>query len=151
MRLILRFLLITLIFVSTNSNAQSKKNDFVGNWIASDHLSNQNPIIFSEDNYISMSINGEFIDGKNFIIKGGKNNGKKGEFKYSINTDKNPMEIDLIAIMDNDERGRILGTIKPIDENNFLMILSFDGVRDTNFDDTNKENIIKVKRVINDN
>lgn len=60
------------------------------------------------------------------------------------------MEIDLIAIMDNDEKGRILGTIKPINENNFLMILSFEGVRDTNFDDTNKEKIIKVKRVTND-
>ncbi len=150
MRLILKFLLIAFIFVSTNSNAQNTENDFVGSWIAFDHLNNQNPIIFSEDNYISISINGEFIDGKNFIVKGGKNNGKKGELKYSINTDKNPMEIDLIAIMDNDEKGRILGTIKPINENNFLMILSLDGVRDTNFDDENKDNIIQVKRVTND-
>lgn len=150
MRLVLKFLLIAIIFVGKVSNAQNTKNDFVGNWVASDYFNNQNPLILSEDNYISMSINGEFIDGKNFIIKGGKNNGKKGEFKYSINTDKTPIEIDLIAFMDDDEKGRILGVIKPINENNFLMILSFDGERNTNFDDTNKENIIKVKRVIND-
>lgn len=151
MSLILRFLLIALIFISTSSNAQITKNSFVGDWIITDHWNNESPLILSEDNYISMSINGDFIDGKNFIIKGGKNNGKKGEFKYSINTDKNPMEIDLIAIMDNDEKGRILGAIKLINENNFLMILSFDGTRDTNFDNANQENIIKVKRVTNDN
>lgn len=112
----------------------------------SDYWNNESPLILSEDNYISMSINGEFIDGKNFIVKGGKNNGKKGELKYSINPDKIPIEIDLIALMDNDEKGRILGVIKPINESNFLIILSFDGVRDQNFEEDNKENILTVTR-----
>lgn len=82
MKLILKLLLIVFLFVSKTSNAQNTKNDFVGNWTVSDYWNNESPLILSEDNYISMSINGEFIDGKNFIVKGGKNNSKRGELKY---------------------------------------------------------------------
>ncbi|OWR12828.1 hypothetical protein CDW55_12310 [Chryseobacterium sp. VAUSW3] len=93
-----------------------------------------------------MSINGEFIDGKNFIVRGGINNGQKAELKYSINYEKNPIEIDFIAIKDNEEKGRILGAIKQINENEFLMTMSFDGKRDLNFTDENAEKIMSIKR-----
>ncbi|UUV22115.1 hypothetical protein [Paenimyroides aestuarii] len=146
-----KLLLIAILFVSKTSNAQNEPNVFIGNWLAIDFWNNESPLILSEDNYISITINGDFIDGKNFIVKGGKNNGKKGELKYSIDADKNPIEIDLIALMDNDEKGRILGAIKLINENNFVMILSFDGTRNTNFDDTDEQNIIKVRRMVDDN
>src|SRR5690554_7972444 len=107
-----------------------------------DYWNNESPLNLYEDNYVSISNNGEFIDGKNFVVQ----DGKKGELKYSINTDKSPIEIDLIAILDDEEKGRILGIIQPINDNEFLMTLSFDGVRDTNFDESANENFIKVKR-----
>lgn len=146
MNVILKPLLILILLISQSSIAQNTEIDFAGNWIATDYWNNESPLILSEDNYVSMSINGEFIDGKNFIIRGGKNDGKKGELKYLINTDKSPIEIDLIAILDDEEKGRILGIIQPINDNEFLMALSFDGVRDTNFDESANENFIKVKR-----
>jgi hypothetical protein len=93
-----------------------------------------------------MSINEEFIDGKNFIIRGGKYNGQKGELKYIINYEKTPIEIDLIAVKENKEMGRILGVIKPINENEFLMILNFDGKRNSDFSENNYEQIMTVKR-----
>ena len=92
-----------------------------------------------------MSVNGEFIDGKNFIIHGGKNDGQKGEMKYLINYEKNPIELDLVAMKENKEMGRILGVIKPINENEFLMIWSFDGKRNSDFSENNNEQIMKVK------
>ena len=69
-----------------------------------DYSGNNSDFILTSDNYVSMSINGEFIDGKNFVVRVGKNNGQKGELKYSINYEKNPIEIDFIAIKDNEEK-----------------------------------------------
>ena len=128
--------------MSQLSTAQNQETDFTGKWTMTDYWNNESPLILSEDNYVSISINGEFIDGKNFVVQ----DGKKGELKYLINTDKSPVEIDLIAIMDNEEKGRILGIIQLINDDEFLMTLSFDGVRNSNLDETNKENIVKVKR-----
>ncbi|WP_228399661.1 hypothetical protein, partial [Chryseobacterium sp. VAUSW3] len=140
---------IALLFLfSVNCSAQdiSEKPNLIGNWIWTDYWQNSSDFILSYDNYVSMSINGEFIDGKNFIVRGGINNGQKAELKYSINYEKNPIEIDFIAIKDNEEKGRILGAIKQINENEFLMTMSFDGKRDLNFTDENAEKIMSIKR-----
>ena len=146
MNSVFKFLLGLLFFTNIAAYAQTEKQDLIGNWIATDHWNNESSLVLSEDNYVSMSINGEFIDGKNFSITGGTNNGKKGELKYSINTNVTPIEIDIIALLDNEEKGRILGAIKVIDKSEFLMTLSFNGVRDTNFEDSDNENIISVKK-----
>src|SRR5690554_4145309 len=142
MNVILKCLLVVTLLMSQLSTAQNQETDFTGKWTMTDYWNNESPLILSEDNYVSISINGEFIDGKNFVVQ----DGRKGELKYLINTDKSPIEIDLICIMDNEEKGRILGIIQLINDGEFLMTLSFDGVRNSNFDDTNKENIVKVKR-----
>ena len=142
MNVILKCLLVVTLLMSQLSTAQNQETDFTGKWTMTDYWNNESPLILSEDNYVSISINGEFIDGKNFVVQ----DGKKGELKYLINTDKSPIEIDLIAIMDNEEKGRILGIIQLINDDEFLMTLSFDGVRNSNLDETNKENIVKVKR-----
>ena len=107
---------------------------------------NKSDFILSEDNYVSMSVNGEFIDGKNYIIKGGKNACQKRELKYTIDYDKNPVEIDIIAIMDDTEKGRILGTIKLGNQDEFLMIFSFTGKRDFNFSEKNAKQIANLKK-----
>ena len=146
MKFYLKTLLLLTIVFSSASYSQSKKLNLVGNWNMTDYWGNKSDFILSEDNYASMSINGEFIDGKNFIIRGGKNNGQKGEMKYSINYEKTPIELDLIALKDNKEMGRILGVIKPITENEFLMIWSFDGKRNSDFSENNNEQIMVVKR-----
>lgn len=131
-----------------NFSAQTKvaKFNIVGDWNWTDYWENKSDFILSSDNYVSMSINGEFIDGKKFVVRGGKNNGQIGELKYSINYEKTPIEMDLIAIKDNEEKGRILCSIKLLNVNEFLMTMSFDGNRDTNFTTDNSEKIVIVKR-----
>lgn len=139
------FLLISVV-IGSLSYSQNKKLNLVGSWNITDYLGNKSVFILSEDNYVSMTINGEFIDGKNFIIRGGKNDGQKGEVKYIINYEKTPIELDLIALKENKEMGRILGAIKIISENEFLMILSFNGERNSDFSENNNEQIMTVKR-----
>ena len=140
--------LIFLFLFAINFSAQTKvdKFDIVGDWKWTDYWENKSDFILSSDNYVSMSINGEFIDGKKFVVRGGKNNGQIGELKYSINYEKTPIEMDLIAIKDNEEKGRILCSIKLLNVNEFLMTMSFDGNRDTNFTTDNSEKIVIVKR-----
>ena len=146
MKFHIKILLLILLVISSVSYSQNIKLNPVGNWNATDYWGNKSVFILSEDNYASMSVNGEFIDGKNFIIHGGKNDGQKGEMKYIINYEKTPIELDLIAVKENKEMGRILGTIKPITENEFLMIWSFNGKRNSDFSENNNEQIITVKR-----
>jgi hypothetical protein len=142
----IKILLLILILINCTSYSQNKTLNLFGNWEITDYLENKSDFTLSVDNYVSMSINEEFIDGKNFIIRGGKYNGQKGELKYIINYEKTPIEIDLIAVKENKEMGRILGVIKPINENEFLMILNFDGKRNSDFSENNYEQIMTVKR-----
>lgn len=139
--------LFSLILFTIFSNyVFAQKLNLAGNWTSIDYDKNKSDFILSEDNYVSMSVNGEFIDGKNYIIKGGKNAGQKGELKYTIDYDKNPVEIDIIAIMDDTEKGRILGTIKLINANEFMMIFSYNGKRDYDFSENNIKQIAVFKR-----
>lgn len=146
MKSIIKITILFLFFANCSAQNNVETPNLIGNWVGIDYWQNESPFILTSDNYVSFSINGEFIDGKNFIIKGGKNNEQKAELKYSINYEKNPIEIDLIAIKDNVESGRILGAIKQINKEEFLMIMSFDGKRDLNFSDENAEKIVLIRK-----
>lgn len=87
------------------------------------------------------------MEKKYFIIRGGPDNGQKAELKYEINYKSNPIEIDLVAIKDKKERGRILGIAKPIDNNKFLMVLSFNGNRPEKIDNENLEQTLTLTKV----
>lgn len=111
---------IALLFVFTTNcfaQANTERLNFVGKWNLTDYSNNRSEFILSSDKYVSMTINGEFVDGKKFNVSGEKSDGQKGELKFSINYEKNPIEIDFIAIKDGEEKGRILGAIKPLNEN----------------------------------
>lgn len=146
MKIWFKIYLFVLLFISLTSSGQNKKIDLMGVWKLTDYDKNESVFILSDDEYVSLSINGEFIDGKKFIVRGGKNDGQIAELKYSIDYDKNPLEIDFIAIKDNEEKGRILGAIRIINENEFLMIWSMDGRRDIDFSIQNAKRIMNVVR-----
>ena len=143
---LLKIIFLFLFAINCTAQTETDKFDIVGNWNWTDYWENKSDFILSSDNFVSMSINGEFIDGKKFIVRGGKNNGQIAELKYSIDYEKNPIELDLIAIKDDEEKGRILCSIKLLNLNEFLMTMSFDGKRDTNFTTENSEKIMTVQR-----
>ncbi len=95
---------------------------------------------------ISITLNGEKIDGKNFIIHGGPYNGEKGEMKYVLNTKTNPIQIDIIAFKDHIEKGRILGIITPVNHSKILMLLNFEGERPKEISNGNFEQILTLSK-----
>lgn len=144
--------LLFIFFIITNiCHSQNVQKDIVGEWNSTDFDGNVSKMIFSNDNYISMTINGEFIDGKNFVIKGGKNAGQKGLLKYEIDDSSLPIKFDIIAIKlekgINVEQGRILGILDFLNKTEIKIIMSFSGKRESVFNDSNKENIILLKKV----
>ena len=86
-----------------------------------------------------MSINGEFVDGKNYVIRGGKNDGQKMFVKYEIDDSGLPIKIDIIVIKpENDknfEKGRILGILDFSNKMETRMNLNFNGIRESEFND----------------
>ncbi|MGA9212061.1 hypothetical protein [Kaistella sp.] len=139
--------LFLTIFTFISLYSQETKFDIVGVWNSSDYWSNESKTIFSKDGYVSMTVNGEEIEGKNFIIHGGSNNGQKGEMKYEINSEKSPIQIDIIALKDNQEKGRILGIIVPVHHTKLLMLLSFDGKRPEKMNDENYEQTLTLTKI----
>jgi len=138
-----------LILFSFNSAFSQNSVSIKGEWNATDFWNNDSKFIFSEDGYISMTVNGQLIDGKNFIIRGGKTDGEKLEIKYDINYSKSPIELDIVALkIENGkqkEDGRMLCILKFINSNEAYIIIS-KGARDSDFNDENKERIVKLLR-----
>jgi len=141
--------IFSIVFFLTNLLLYSQSSIFniVGIWNSSDYSKNESKTIFSKDGYVSLTINGEEIDGENFKIHGGSNNGEKAELKYEINYEKNPMQIDFIAVKDNIERGRILGIIIPYNKDKFILLMSFNGIRPEKIEQENIEQILTLIRV----
>ena len=139
------FSILFLLLINSNIYSQETKFDIVGVWNSVDISKNESKTVFTNDGYVSMTVNGEQIDGKNFSIRGGPNNGQQAELKYKVDYDKNPIHIDLIGIKDNQERGRILGIITPINKNKFLMEISFDGKRPKKIDGNSEQTVTLTK------
>lgn len=143
-------ILLLLLILTGASYAQSKKEILVGNWQGTDANGVKNTMIFTSDNFISMTVNGELIDGKNYVVKGGKNNGKKGLLKYEIDESKTPVAIDIIAYaLEKDqqiEKGRFLAILDFKNNNEIKINLSLNGVRATEFNDSNEATTILLKR-----
>ncbi|RCU42182.1 hypothetical protein EIZ47_09495 [Chryseobacterium lacus] len=146
-QIITRTIFLFFAIFSLNIYSQETEYNIIGNWISSDFWSNESKTTFSKDGYISMTINGEQIDGRNFIIHGGPNDGQKAEMKYLINTKTNPIQIDIIALKDNVEKGRILGIIIPVHHTRFLMLLNFEGKRPETMNDENYEQTLTLNKI----
>lgn len=144
-----KILLLFLILTSV-SYAQTKKEILVGNWIGTDASGVKNTMIFTSDNFISMTVNGELIDGKNYIVKGGKNNGQKGLLKYEIDESKTPIALDIIAYaLEKDkqiEKGRFLAILDFKSNDEIKINLGLNGVRATEFNESNAASTILLKR-----
>jgi len=134
------FLTLT-VFFSTNTFGQTTSK-IIGEWAGKDFDGNEGKFIFFEDNHASITLGNEFIDGKHYIVRGGKNDGKSGEVKYSIDYSKSPFTIDFILLLAENgklvEKGRILGIIKFITDTEMLFAISLTGKRDSDF---NKKNM----------
>lgn len=142
------FLILTLLFSCLTFSQTTPK--IIGEWIGKDYTGNEGKFIFYDDNFASMTIGGEFIDGKNYKINGGKNDGKTAMLKYIVDYSTNPISIDFIALLIENkkevEKGRILAIAKFINDSEMKLSISITGKRDKDFNVENFENTIVLKR-----
>ena len=131
-----------LSFYVIKINSQNNQI-LIGKWYRTDYWKNKSNLIFTEDKNVSLTIIGEIISGKNFLV-----NGIKAELKYEDDLTKNPIWIDLIAIEKETklEKGRIKGILKYINDNNLEILLNFNGDRYDNFEKENEVYILIMKK-----
>lgn len=143
-------ILVLFLFLANITYSQTKKETLVGNWSATDNKGIKNKMVFSNDDFVSMTINGEFIDGKNFVVKGGKNNGQKGTLKYEIDESTVPMKMDIIASAIEKgkpiEKGRLLAILDFINNDEIKINISLNQNRASEFNEANEDSTILLQR-----
>lgn len=114
--------------------------DIVGRWKVEDNGA-LGFMTFDSEGYASMEFEGKKMGGKNFLYEG-----KKAKMTYSLNTEKNPVKIDVIVTSENNEILRTMyGIIVFKDENNMKLAASFDSPeRPTEFNDDNTINLTRI-------
>lgn len=142
-------LLLVLAFVTTICNAQNSNQTVVGEWITKDFDGNESVMVFTADHFISMTIGAEFIDGKNFMVKGGPNDGQKGLLKYELDATSFPIKIDVIAYEIKNgvpsEKGRLLGILEYLNESEMRINLNFANSREFEFTESNAISTLNLK------
>ncbi|SFH92066.1 hypothetical protein [Halpernia frigidisoli] len=145
-----KILQVILLFICFLSFKAQTNEDLIGKWQGVDSTKNIWSITFSKDNFISFSINGEFIDGKNFKIHGGSNDGKFGQVIYKVDFKSNPIKINLIAKFKKGdliiEKGILKGFLKFVNKNEILILLDFENKNYTNFTEENKNDTARLIR-----
>lgn len=145
-----KVLLLLLVFVTTFCNAQTSNQTVVGEWSTKDFDGNESDMVFTADHFISMNIGAEFIDGKNFTVKGGPNDGQKGLLKYEIDSTSFPIKIDVVAYEIKNgvpsEKGRLLGILEYLNETEMRFNLNFENKREIEFTESNAISTLNLKR-----
>ena len=130
-------LLITVSFMSFSSSIESI--ELIGKWTG-EEKGDVLFLTFDVEGYALIERKGIVIGGKEFEL-----NGKKGKMTYEINSNKNPMEIDMIITkLETNEEKRILCIAEFIDEDHIVFAMKFEEKRPSDF---NNENTINLTRV----
>jgi hypothetical protein len=117
---------------------ENDKTKFIGKWIGED----KKDIVylnFDSEGYAYFEIQGQIMGGKEFV-----NNGKKGSMTYEINSETEPIQVDLIVtLLETKEQKKLLCISNFIDDDTMEFAIGFEGIRPTEFD---SENSIILKR-----
>ncbi len=139
MKKIMCLLLLLLTLTSFNVNSELEFN-IVGTWQGVDDKE-VGYFIFQEDGYAFFEHRGLKIGGKEFDIKG-----KKGSMSYEIDYASNPMKIDfIVTILEQDETRRLLCIAKKIANDKIKLAVGFTGERPTDFEDNDEMIFTRVK------
>lgn len=132
-------LLILLLIIPLFSLSVKKHNEnFIGRWIGKDEQQ-IGFLSFDSEGYAYFEIQGLIMGGKEFVL-----NGKKGRMTYEINSESNPVEVDLIVTMlEKGEQHKLLCIANFIDNDTMEFAMNFEGKRPSEF---NSENTILLKR-----
>ncbi|KAB1070251.1 hypothetical protein F6U93_02060 [Tamlana haliotis] len=117
---------------------ENDKAKFIGNWIGEDEKE-IGYLNFDSEGYAYFKVQEQIMGGKEFV-----QNGKKGNMTYEINSETNPIQVDLIATMlESGKQKKLLCIAKFIDNDTMEFAINFEEKRPTEFD---SENSIIFKR-----
>jgi hypothetical protein len=117
---------------------ENDKTKFIGKWIGEDKKDIAY-LNFDSEGYAYFEIQGQIMGGKEFV-----NNGKKGSMTYEINSETEPIQVDLIVtLLETKEQKKLLCISNFIDDDTMEFAIGFEGIRPTEFD---SENSIILKR-----
>ncbi|WP_411768562.1 hypothetical protein [Winogradskyella sp. A3E31] len=134
--LILLFLIPLLSF-----NSNQSEISIIGKWQGVDEARELGYMIFDNDGYATIEIEGVVYGGKEFEI-----NGKTGSMTYSINSDIEPVQIDLImTIMDSINQMNMLFIAKFKDKNTMILASNFNSERPFEFNSDNSITLIRIE------
>lgn len=128
MKKIIYLFLLSLILTSFNVNSDPEFN-IVGKWEGIDDKEVAY-FIFQEDGYALFQLQRQTFGGKEFEIKG-----KKGSLSYEINYSSNPMEIDfIVTIFEENKSKRMFCIAEKINNDKIKIAIGFSGERPTSFE-----------------
>jgi hypothetical protein len=132
----LLLLVVPLLSLTTISN----DDKFVGKWVGEDK-NELGYIIFDNEGYATLGLQGQVLGGKEFVMKG-----EKGSMTFEINEGANPIEIDLVVTkLDSGDQKKLLCIAQFISDNEMQFALSFTSQRPMEFTEANS---IVLKREI---
>ncbi len=125
--LIILFIIPLLSMTIENDNAK-----FIGKWVGQDE-NEIGYLNFDSEGYAYFEMQGQIIGGKEFV-----RNGKKGSMTYEINSETNPIQVDLIVtLFESNEQKKLLCISNFIDDDTMKFAIGFEGIRPTEFDSNN--------------
>ncbi|MCK8521508.1 hypothetical protein M0D21_08010 [Aquimarina sp. D1M17] len=125
--LIILFIIPLLSMTIENDNAK-----FIGKWVGQDE-NEIGYLNFDSEGYAYFEMQGQIIGGKEFV-----RNGKKGSMTYEINSETNPIQVDLIVtLFESNEQKKLLCISNFIDDDTMKFAIGFEGIRPKEFDSNN--------------
>ncbi len=129
------------LFGNKEVSEQEVRDFITGEW-RGDDPNNLNYIRFDEDGYITFTLNGQEIGGREF-----EKDGEMANTEYEINSKTNPMEIDIIITdLNTHEVARLLGIIEVLDENNIYFSLGSEELRPKEFIERNSSHLMRKQK-----
>ena len=137
MKNLFTFLLI-VPFLSLTVEIDNSK--FIGKWEGEDNKE-VGYITFDEEGYAAFEIQGQVFGGKEFDY-----NGKKGKMTYVVNSDVEPIEVDLIMTnLDNGDKKQWSCIANFVDDNTMEFAMGFNNIRPTDFEGSDAIILRRVK------
>ena len=136
-----KILLLFIIVPLLSFNSSISEKNIIGKWKGEDGKNIIGLMIFENDGYATIEINGEIYGGKEFEI-----NGEKGSMRYSTNFDLDPIQIDLIiTFLESKDQIKMLFIAEFQDKDTIILASKFSNKRPTEFNSNNSAILHRIK------
>ncbi|MFC4632330.1 hypothetical protein ACFO3O_00310 [Dokdonia ponticola] len=133
-----RILILLLSIPFLSLTIETDDANFIGTWVGEDE-NEIGRINFDSEGYAYFEVKGQIFGGKEFLYER-----KKGRMTYEINSETDPIEVDLILTkLESGEQKSLLCIAHFIDKDTMKFAIGYNDTRPTEFD---SENSITFKR-----